>query len=57
MEMGVERAKQDVGDVEGSERSIREKELELVTVAFAPARRIEAQKERDHEVATGTARD
>ena len=49
VDMGVERAEQDIRDVEGPERPFRENEFELVAIAGTPARRIEAEEEGDHE--------
>ena len=48
MEMGVERAEQDVGHVERAERPLLEHRGELVAVAGAPARGVEAEEQGDH---------
>jgi len=53
MQMGVERAEQDVSHVEWAKRPILEDQSELVAVTSAPARWVEAQEEGDHWGGTG----
>ena len=46
--MGIERAEQDVGDIERAERPVLEHGGELVAVASPPARRVQTEEEANH---------
>ncbi len=48
VEVGVERAEEDVGDVERAQRPLREERRELVAVPGPPAGGVEAEEEGDH---------
>ena len=48
VEVGIERAEEDVRHVERAERPLPQERLELVAVARPPAGGIEAEEEGDH---------